>query len=188
MVLNIINLRHREQRKATLIAHLDDMGIDYKFWDAVYNPETLAYKSITKSHKMIVRDAKEKGLKSVLIGEDDLRFSCSRSFKYFIDNIPEKFHLYLGMIYSGTIQDSRITNGFAGLQLYIIHESFFDIFLSSPESKHLDMFLGENCYKYEYYCCDPFVCYGESGYSDNFKRNWVFKEEKLPRKLLRDEV
>lgn len=185
MILNIINLKHREQRKTTLIDHLYDMDISYKFWEAIYNPAILAYKSISESHKMIVKDAKEKGLDFVLIAEDDLRFSSPESFKYFIKNIPPVFHLYFGCIYSGTIQYGRITNGFAGLQFYLVHRSFFDIFLSAPDNKHLDMWLGEYCYKYDFYACDPFICYGESGYSDNFHRQWVFNEEKLPRNLLR---
>lgn len=185
MIVNIINLKHRELRKTTLIDHLYDMGISYKFWDAVYNPETMAFKSISASHKMIVKDAKEKGLDFVLIAEDDLRFSSPESFKYFIKNIPKCYHLYLGVVYSGTIQYGRLTNGFSGLQFYLIHKSFYDVFLSAPDNKHLDMWLGEYCYKYEYYVCDPFICFGQSGYSDNFNRQWVFNEEKLPRNLLR---
>jgi hypothetical protein len=183
--INIISLVRRKDRKDSLIDHLYEMNCNYTFWEGVDNRDVMAYKNISASHKAIVRDAKEKGLDFVLIAEDDFRFSSTDSFKYFIKNIPPVYHLYFGMVYSGTIQYGRITNGFAGLQFYLIHHSFFDVFLSADESQHLDIWLGQYCYKYDYYCSDPFICYGESGYSDNFKRQWVFNEEKLPRKLLK---
>lgn len=185
MTLNIINLVKRPDRKSSLIDHLYDMKCNYQFWEGVYNPEVMAFKNIRDSHQMIVRDAKERKLKYVLIAEDDFRFSSENSLKYFIENIPETYDLYFGMVYTGTIQDRRITHGFSGLQFYMVHESFYDIFLSAPNNRHLDMWLGSQCYKYLFYCSDPFICYGESGYSDNFKKQWVFDEKKLPRNLLK---
>jgi hypothetical protein len=185
MNINVINIERRKDRKDSLIDHLYDMKCNYTFWEGVDDRTVMAYKNISASHKMIVRDAKEKGLDFVLIAEDDFRFSSPESFNYFIKNIPPVFHLYFGMVYSATIQYDRITNGFSGLTFYLIHSSFFDVFLSAPDNRHLDMWLGEYCYKYDYYCCDPFVISAESGYSDNFKRQWVFNEDKLPRNLLR---
>lgn len=174
----------RQNRRLSLAKHLEDMGCLYRFWDGVYEKQ-MPYKNISDSHKKIVRDAKERKLRCVLIAEDDLRFSSPDSLNFFFKSIPDEFDLFFGMIYTGTIQDGRITSGFSGLQFYMIHENFYDTFLSAPPNKHLDMWLGENCHKYQFHCCDPFVCYGESGYSDNFKKQWVFKEETLPRKLLK---
>lgn len=185
MNINIISLARRKDRKDSLIDHLYDMSCNYTFWDGVEDNGSMPYKNISASHKNIVKFAKEANLDSILIAEDDFRFSSPESFKYFIKNIPNRYHLFFGMIYSGTIQYGRITNGFSGLQFYLIHKSFYDIFLSAPDNKHLDMWLGEYCYKYDYYCCDPFVCGAISSYSDNFKRQWVFNEDKLPRNLLR---
>lgn len=186
MVINVINLKHRENRRSTLIDHLYDMRCNYEIWDGIFNPAVMPYINITKSHQMIVRDAKDKGLKSIAIAEDDLRFSSEYSLKCFTDNIPEEYDLYFGMIYSGNIQDRRITHGFSGMQFYMIHSRFYDRFLQAPDNKHLDMWLGQDCHKYQFYCCDPFICYGESGWSDNFNRPWKFEESKLPRNLLKD--
>jgi hypothetical protein len=74
------------------------------------------------------------------------------------------------------------------MQFYSIHNRFYDTFLSAPEKKHLDVWLGQECLKYNFYVCDPFICYGQSSFSDNFNRQWVFDEKKLPRNLLRDET
>lgn len=188
MTINIINLKHRNKRKMDLIDHLYDMRVNYKFWEGVFSPESMPFISISQSHRMIVKDAKEKCLDRVLIAEDDLRFSSQQSMKYFIDNMPQSFDLYFGMVYSGVIQDRRLTHGFSGMQFYLIHSRFYDRFLQAPDNKHIDIWLGEQCYKYEFIVSDPFICYGESGHSDNFNRQWVFNESKLPRNLLKDEV
>jgi hypothetical protein len=185
-VINIISMDKRVDRRKSLIDHLYDLRYKYFIWRGIDNHDLLPYKNIIKAHKQIVKYAKESGLPHILIAEDDLRFSSKNSLQHFIDTIPEKFDLYFGMIYTGTIQDRRITNGFSGMQFYLIHKKFYDHFLMAPNNKHLDQWLGESCHEYDFYCCDPFICYGESGYSDNFKKEWVFNEDKLPRKLLKD--
>lgn len=185
MLINVINLAHRQQRRTSLATHLEEMGCLYRFWEGVYNPSAMGFKNVSDSHKKVVADAKRRNLTCVLIAEDDLRFSCPQSLQYFCSHIPDSYDIYFGMVYTGVIQDGRITQGFSGLQFYLIHKKFFDIFLSAADNKHLDMWLSERCYKHEFYCCDPFVCFAESGWSDNFKKQWVFKEENLPRKLLR---
>ena len=184
MIINIINLHFRENRRYSLAKHLEEMGCLYRFWPGVYEKQ-MPFKNVADAHKNIVRNAKERKLPFVLIAEDDLRFSSPNSLNYFIQSIPDSFDLFFGVIYTGIIQDGRITSGFSGMQLYLIHEKFYNTFLSCPPTKHIDQWLSESCYKYEFYTCDPFVCHGISGYSDNFKRNWIFKEETLPRKLLR---
>lgn len=185
MIINVINLSHRNDRRISLVEHLTEMGCLYRFWEGFKDRDKLPYTNISNSHKQIVKDAKARKLPFVIIAEDDLRFSCDRSLSYFFSQIPSEYDLFFGCIFTGVIQDGRITSGFSGLQFYIIHEKFYNTFLSAPPTKHLDMWLGERCHEHQYYCVDPFVCYGESGYSDNFKRQWMFKEENLPRKLLR---
>lgn len=184
MIINVINLHFRENRRYSLAQHLEEMGCLYRFWPGVYEKQ-MPFKNVADAHKNIIRNAKEKKYPCVLIAEDDLRFSSPNSLNYFIQNIPDSYDLFLGMIYTGIIQDGRITSGFSGLQFYSISSRFYDTFLSIPEQKHCDMWLGENCHKYEFFVSDPFICYGQSGYSDNFKKQWTFKEESLPRKLLR---
>lgn len=179
--INIINLPHRKQRKSSLIDHLYDYGIsNYVFWDGVFAPQQMPFISISQAHKKIVQDAKQRNLDHVIIAEDDLRFSSPNSMKYFIDNKPQSFDLFFGMVYTGNIQDGRITHGFSGMQFYMVHSRFYDRFLQSPNTKHIDVWLGEQCHKYEFYCCEPFICFGQSGHSDNFNRQWLFDESKLP--------
>lgn len=188
MIINIINIARRPDRKLSVISHLESMGCQYRFWEGYDDRKIMPFENISASHKMIVRDAKNNELESVLIAEDDFRFSSKRSLEFFLENIPEDYDLYMGCIYTGTIQDRRITHGFSGLQFYCIHQKFYDTFLSAPPKKHLDTWLGTQCHLYNFFCCDPFIAYGESGYSDNFKKQWVFEENKLPRNLLKDDI
>lgn len=185
MIINVINLVRRPQRKLSLINHLDEMGCTYRFWDGYDDRKIMGFENIVLSHQQIVRDAKSRGLQSVLIAEDDLRFSSKNSMKVFLESIPEDFDLFFGVVYTGTIQDKRIVHGFSGMQFYLVSEKFYDVFLSAPNKKHLDVWLGQSCHLYNYFCCDPFIAFAESNYSDNFKRNWIFDEKKLPRKLLK---
>jgi len=187
MLINVINLERRVARKVSLKEHLDTMGCTYKFWQGFDNPMVMPFENISRSHKKIVEDAKENNLESVLVAEDDLRFSCKNSFQYFLQNKPTEFDLYFGMIYTGTIQDKKISHGFSGMQFYCIHNSFYDVFLSAPAKKHIDSWLGSQAHRYNFQVCEPFVCYGKSGYSDNFNRQWTFDESRIPRNLLKDD-
>lgn len=188
VLINIVNLKRRPDRKISLIHHLEEMGVMYRFWEGYDDRKVMPFENISLSHKAIVRDAKNRNLDCVLIAEDDLRFSSKKSLEVFVKNVPESYDLYFGMVYTATIQDKRIVHGFSGLQFYSISRKFYDVFLSAPDKKHLDVWLGQQCHLYNYFCCDPFICFGESGYSNNFQREWVFQESKLPRKLLKDDL
>lgn len=184
-IVNIINLERRIDRKVSLLHHLHSMNIPYQLWKAHEDPHQLTYYSVTASHKAIVEDAKREGRKYVVVGEDDMRFSHPDAYKYFIENMPEDFDLYLGMIYCGQFgeEPNRIINSFVGMQFYSVHERFFDEFLSCPADRHIDMWLSESCHLFKYYTPEYFVAYGEAGWSDNFKRNWSHDPNSLPRPL-----
>lgn len=185
MLINVISLERRADRRLSLIKHLEPFGCLYRFWPGVVSDSPLPFYGITAAHKNIVRDAKSCGRRIVTIAEDDLRFSHQSSIDQYFRQLPDSYDIYFGMIYSGNIADRRITYGFAGMQFYTVHEKFYDTFLSADDKRHIDQWLGERCHLHEFYCCDPFICFGESGYSDNFNRYWKFEEGNLPRKLYR---
>lgn len=188
MTINVLSLKRRQDRRESLIAHFKEFDCNYKIWDAPDDRSIMPFINICRGHKMIVADSLGNGYEFVIIAEDDMRFSCKNSFTYFIQTMPESYDLFFGCIYTGNIQDRRITHGFSGLQFYAVSRRFYETFLSVDEKKHCDVWLGEQCHKYEFYCCEPFICFGQSGHSDNFNRQWLFDESKLPRKLLRDEL
>lgn len=133
MVLNCIVL---PQRRDQIKSEVDRLGIEHKFWDATILPNTI--QAISLSHKKIVKWAMENNLKEVAIAEDDCLFTSLNSWKYFLENKPDDFDLYLGNYYSGVKMPDNTLHGFAGLTCYIIHSRYYQQFLSTPINKNID--------------------------------------------------
>lgn len=161
--------RTREGRVLSIVSQSKMMGISVRFWEGVTS-EKFRYENISKAHKQIVAYAKNSNQKMVCIAEDDAVFTCKRAWSYFLENIPGSFDVYFGGIYSAQISDGRITNGFSGMTLYIVHERFYDFFLSIKESDHIDRQLGNFAFEKEYKLCQPFIVKQMGGYSDNHRK------------------
>lgn len=146
--------------KDRLIQEFSEQNIsEYKFWNAIiinYKP----VQSINASHKMIVRDAKEKRVSETIIAEQDCHFTSPNSWKYFMDNKPSDYDLYLGCTY-GSLKQKMI----CGFHLYIISEKFYDKFLSVSDNEHIDTAM--DSLKGDYKFCYPFVALQRVGYSAN---------------------
>lgn len=180
-ILNIISLPHRLDRQQSYMEEMNRQNIAYKVWPGVTTyKEYTSHRNISLSHKEIVRDAKIKGLPKVIIAEDDIRFSSAGAWKYYLENTPKEFDLYAGVIYAGEVdpQTNRIisTKGMSGTNtLYTISEKFYDFFLMTDESKHLDRELGRFGNIKQYYVCNPMVCYQSGGYSDNHRKELTYE-------------
>jgi hypothetical protein len=176
MTLNIIHLQHRIDRAELLSAELAKQNItDYKIWDGVVHD--IPFVAIGTAHKRIVRDAKTQGLKRVLIAEDDLRATCSASFKYFLEHEPENYDLYLSSIYMGKLNEDNTVDDFSGLTLYMVHERYYDTFLATPQLNHIDRGQAEQDPdnpalrrpRGKFVVCNPFTFTQWTTYSDNHK-------------------
>lgn len=89
---------------------------------------------IALSHCSIVRSAKASGADRVIIAEDDCQFFSPLAMKHFLDNEPGDYDVYLGGLYAGSekvTEDNRLVKFFCGLHLYMVHERFYDRFLSA---------------------------------------------------------
>lgn len=179
-ILNIIHLPFRTDREQSFMEEMNLQNIAYKLWPGVEtHKEFTNHRNISQAHKSIVRDAKIKGLPHVIIAEDDIKFSSAGAWKYYLENTPKEFDLYCGLIYAGEVDPltNRIisTKGMSGTNtLYTISEKFYDFFLITDESKHLDRELGRFGNINQYYVCKPMVCYQMGGMSDNFKREYFY--------------
>lgn len=173
--LNILHLPERVDRKISFEKELQEQGItNFKVWDGIKIPQ-LPFTGISMSHKRIIQDAKDRGLNRCVIAEDDIYFSCLHSWEYYLDNVPESFDLYFGCVYDSTINDDgRILFGFAGLTLYMVHEKFYDTFLSMNPMNNLDRELGKFAWKYRYMVCPQFVAHQRDGFSDHKKENATY--------------
>lgn len=161
MILHILYDDRRIERWEPLMNELSRQRImDYKIWTPVYDEKNVV-RSINLSHKQIVQDAKNKGLKEVIIAEDDIFFPAEDGWQYFLDNKPEDYELYLACSYGGYKDKQPI-----GFHLYAIHEQFYDAFLSTPDDQHIDIamwWLGKD----KFFFCYPFPALQRAGFSSN---------------------
>ena len=163
--LNVI-VGNRTERLPFLFSEFERQGItNYQLWDGIFLPSVVT--SINAAHKQIVMDAKEKGLEEVIIAEDDFVGTHENSYKFFLENKPSKYSLYLSMIYLGEVDENKQTSRFTGLTLYSVHHSFYDTFLCTDANEHLDVAL-TNLGKYD--VCYPFAFIQRNGYSSNSRQ------------------
>lgn len=169
MKLNIILDSRRIEKYQPLMDELSKQGItDYEIWPALILPDVI--ESINASHKAIVRDAKERGAREVCIAEDDVYFPAPDGWQYFLKKKPSDYRIYLGGCYSpvGVFVDvptktfSYIVQNPVGLHLYFIHECYFDEFLATNPSKHIDT-AQEGIFD----VCYPFAALQRAGFSSN---------------------
>lgn len=166
--LNIILDSRMPEKYENIIKELSAQNItDYEVWPCLLYPNVVT--AINCSHKMIVQDAKEKGLEECCIAEDDLMFPSKNGWRYFLQNKPEDFHIYSAGNYlsfqrpkeHGAMKAECIV----GFQLYIIHSSYYDEFLNTPEDKHIDTEQKSD----KMYVVYPFAALQRRGYSANNK-------------------
>lgn len=185
--LNILHLPKRTDRMENLIKELAEQEItDYTIIEGFIDLVAV-FRGINLSHKSIVRLAQRQRLKSVTIAEDDICFLGKGAWQYYLDNIPEDFDLYLGMIYEGKIGEyNRLLPDpytFSGMTLYTIHERFYNVFLGIKDMDHIDKTLGALAGEYKFYVTDKFVCKQMDGYSDQKKRDCTYDHLLKGRKL-----
>jgi hypothetical protein len=179
--------RWRQENVLSISAQSKQHGFSCRFWEGNTEEEVFRSGNISRAFKQIVRYAKEKNLPMVTIMEDDGVLTSPNSWKYYNDNLPEDFDLYLGGIYAGQLEENRIVNGWSGNTLLTVHKNFYDFFLSANEDPlglgqgHLDRWLGNFCFEKKYFVVRPFVVKQiNNSYSDNHRRvqNYDAYEEK----------
>jgi len=147
--------------KQRLLLEFNEQGIDdFRFWNAVVNKDSVV-NSIASSHKMIVQYAIDNNLDEICVAEQDLTFSCPTAWKYFIDNKPKDYSLYLACTYTPPITNNII----CGFHLYFIKKEFYMTFLSVKEDLHIDTAMCDLGGRYVF--CYPFPALQRSGWSAN---------------------
>lgn len=178
MKINIIYDSRRSEYYEPLIKTLSEQGItDYEIWPCLILPSVI--ESINLSHKLIVRDAKQKGLREVCIWEQDCMFTSPNGWKHFLEGIPPfPFDIYLAGTYGLDRPITGKTNKINGLHCYILRGRFYDTFLSTPDNQHIDTSLDNLGI---YYVDYPFTAIQRPGWSANSKafsdKNMELKDE-----------
>ena len=154
-------------RLANLMIELAGQGItEYTLVPGEYDAKN-PKRAIQRGHKKIIQIAKDLGLSSVNIMEDDCVFTAHDSWQYFLSQIPSDYSLFTALIYSGDVDESgRIKNGMSGTHtLYNLHKSMFDFMLEQPDDVHCDRHTGQYAHQFKYYTCVPNCVLQRGGYS-----------------------
>lgn len=162
--LNIIFDARRQEKYEPLMEELWLQGIlDYEIWPCIMLPDIV--QSINASHKMIVKYAKEKGLDECFIAEDDVMFPAEDGWQHFLRNKPnpKDYDLYLAATYTPPITNNII----CGFHLYSVSSRFYDEFLLTPDTAHIDTEM--NNIKGEWRFCYPMAAIQRPGFSANNK-------------------
>jgi hypothetical protein len=167
--INVINLDIAQKRLLSIEQQSKEQGFSYNRWSAI-KMDAIPFMGCSISHKNIVSYAKQKGLEYVCIAEDDLLFYGIGAWQFFVNNVPPSFDLYLGEVHYNsemkpTISKDNRVGDFCGLTLYVVHNRFYDTFLSMDSKTHLDRALGAISENHEYYVCNPMVCRQSNGFS-----------------------
>lgn len=166
MIINIINLPHRVDRRKSATEQMIAQGASYLFWDGIITKERRL--GISMAHKRIIQYAKESKFKKVAVAEDDIVFTHPTSLKYFLQHMPYDFDIYLSGYYSGRIGENHIIEKFCGMTLYVVHERYYDTFLAASDKQHIDTALGLIGGKFV--VCPKMCAIQMPGYSDQRRR------------------
>ena len=131
-----INLQHRTDRKEELENELNSLGLTYERFNAIYTPEFGAV-GCAYSHLEVLKLAKSRGYKNILVFEDDFTFCVSKevfesSLENLFTNIPDFDVCMLGynLQEKGTVLDDnpvlmKVCNA-QTMSAYIVNESMYD--------------------------------------------------------------
>lgn len=174
----VIHDKSRTDRYNTLIQELQSQNIhpdDVLWMTSVKADKPMA--GISRAHRSCVEKAKELGLDSVTILEDDILFTCEFSFRRYLDlaqKLPDDWDIYMAGAYSligkRKVDEYFVTaNDIAGLHCYTVRARYYDAFLTAPDDYHIDRWMIPKG-KAKVYVCHPFVAMQHDGFSDQQKR------------------
>lgn len=178
-ILNVVTLAERTDRRNFLIKQLAQQKVQHRLWYG-FKVDGKPFTGISRAHKQIIDFAKNSQLPYVTVAEDDIKFTSPKSWKYYIDNMPEEFDIYLGSVSGGVVDEAAGTVAWwSGMILYTVHQRFYDAFLKADEQKNIDKWLsGTGLEEIErllgrppvYKICYPIAAICVDGFSDNSKK------------------
>ena len=163
MIAHVLHLPDRTDRLENIKRQAEWQGFEFMLHEGMRGEPVHTY--ISRSHKNIIRYAKEQGLPEVLVMEDDISFKGDGAFQDFLAHKPNNYDIFLGGTYGRDFKRDKTIRTFRGLHLYIVNSRFYDKFLGVTEKEHIDVALG-GLGRYILYD----VARQTDGYSDNIKR------------------
>lgn len=167
--INIIHDSRMADRFPLLLNELRSQGIENYAIHAGYVFPHSVVESINASHKELVREAKRQNLPEICIGEDDLMFPAEGAWEHFLDKKPhpDNYDLYLGGTYIRPFDPLFV----CGFHLYFVSAKFYDVFLSVPDTAHIDTAMNDLKGDFDFKLCYPMPAIQRPSYSQNNRAN-----------------
>jgi hypothetical protein len=174
----VIHLKEDHKRLKTLNQEMGKFFLDYELFDAIkLNPGRLG---VSESFKQVIKNNLSE--KRILIFEDDVKFTSSKSLEHFYDcvgSLPEDWDILLGGSYWYSEKENlgRLIKigDFCSLHCVLVRDTAYKHFLShNPEEvKEIDRHLGKLASKGELnvYLCNPMVAIQYNGFSHNREKD-----------------
>jgi len=194
-----VHLTDRIDREVNMFNELNSFVDNCTIFDAIRRYE--GYEGTSMSFRAIIKEAKNRGLKQVLIFEDDVKFTSLKSndqFQRCIDTLPDDWDILLGGTYGLVNMDDinkdpyneyiRKVGDFSSLHCVLFNESCYDkILLHDTKSNltHIDRYLGSLSKdgKLNVFLSYPMIAIQYSTFSDNCKGyvnyDWALKRFEL---------
>jgi hypothetical protein len=167
IVPNIISNPKLTVRVDRMHKEMARQGIEeYRLWPSVQLKDKPTRTGISRAHKSIVEWAGNEGMEEACIFEDDIWFPSTDGYRYFLQNKPEVYDLYLSGVTRGEINENKITTRYTGQFGYFIHERYYDMFLKTDERLDID---GGQAGRGYFHVCNPFAAFCYPGWSENVK-------------------
>jgi len=185
----VINMNTRPDRMMRSSSRLKDLSINFKRFEAVKGDDQANHPNLMPgevgcylSHFNIISEAKARGLKSILILEDDVVFTDNVLEKFFegYKHIPEDWEMiYLGCNHKKPytrINDRVVKCNYAyTTSAYIIKDTVYDKLLEATRfvNRQIDVQYAElqAAGQINAYAFHPWLMYQEDGWSDIQQRN-----------------
>lgn len=152
---------------------LERQGIkDYQLHFPVRGPgDWTVAQAINASHKNLVALAKYHRLPEVCIMESDVWFPAVDGWNQFLEKKPALYDLYLaatyGPFYVSYSDGLRMLQRPCGFHCYCISATYYDQFLTTPDTLHID----DAQHSGFYLVTMPFIALQWPGYSYNAKKD-----------------
>jgi glycosyl transferase family 25 len=133
-----INLKHRTDRKKEITLELDRFNLKYELFEAIIHNNGAI--GCSKSHLQVIKIAKQKGYKNILVLEDDFKFIVDKKVFYneikklknvkfdvclLAYNTPNLYESEYPFLYK--IKDAQTTAG------YIVQSHYYDTLINHWE-------------------------------------------------------
>ena len=179
-----INLKHRDDRWSDCSKQFDEFGLDVERFDAVNGKEVTpegvgillpGEVGVIRSNYNIIKDAKEKGYKRIIIFEDDVELceDFNERFMSHYTSTPDDWRfIYMGGNHVGGIMPlnnkvAKITHTYA-IHAICVHEELYDHILQmlGEEKIQVDVTYAQLQKMFPSYVFRPHLAWQKDGHSD----------------------